>query len=120
MHARDVAQVRARARVCARACLTLCIWHANRNNWLLRYRQGPGYYSSYQHTLRLPPPPPPQELVEAKIGAITDFEWVSRQRYYWRDDIFMDMVQVRVCMYGSRSVCVAVFPAAAHCVITLN
>lgn len=36
-----------------------------------------------------------QELVEAKVQRVTDFEWVSRLRYYWRDDVYVDMVQVR-------------------------
>jgi dynein heavy chain len=39
-----------------------------------------------------------QELVEAKVQRMTDFEWVSRLRYYWRDDVYVDMVQV-----GDRS-----------------
>ena len=26
---------------------------------------------------------------------MTDFEWVSRLRYYWREDVMVDMVQVR-------------------------
>lgn len=38
-----------------------------------------------------------QELVDAKIQRTTDFEWVSRLRYYWRDDVYVDMVQVRTC-----------------------
>ena len=33
--------------------------------------------------------------MDAKIQSPTDFEWVSRLRYYWRDDVFVDMVQVR-------------------------
>ena len=39
-----------------------------------------------------------QELVESKIQAVTDFEWISRMRVYWRDDVFVEMVQVREYM----------------------
>eukprot|EP00879_Flechtneria_rotunda_P033567 GHRR01037192.1.p1 GENE.GHRR01037192.1~~GHRR01037192.1.p1 ORF type:complete len:217 (+),score=61.07 GHRR01037192.1:316-966(+) len=35
-----------------------------------------------------------QELVDAGLQRVTDFEWVSRLRYYWRDDILVDMAQV--------------------------
>lgn len=36
-----------------------------------------------------------RELLEAGIKQTSDFEWVSRLRYYWRDDVFVDMAQVR-------------------------
>jgi dynein heavy chain len=36
-----------------------------------------------------------RELLEAGIKQTSDFEWVSRLRYYWRDDVFVDMTQVR-------------------------
>ncbi len=42
-----------------------------------------------------------QELVEAKVQRTTDFEWVSRLRYYWREDVFVDMVQVSPNGLGS-------------------
>jgi dynein heavy chain len=32
-----------------------------------------------------------RELQAAGLRATTDFEWVSRLRYYWRDDLFVDM-----------------------------
>lgn len=41
----------------------------------------------------------PQELVECGIQRASDFEWVSRLRYYWRDDVYVDMVQASI-IYG--------------------
>jgi dynein heavy chain, axonemal len=37
------------------------------------------------------------ELVECSLSDVSDFEWVKQLRYYWRDDLFVDMVQVRLC-----------------------
>lgn len=34
------------------------------------------------------------DLAEAGVASTADFEWVKQLRYYWRDDIFVDMVQV--------------------------
>jgi dynein heavy chain, axonemal len=34
------------------------------------------------------------DLVACGLVDITDFEWVKQLRYYWRDGLFVDMVQV--------------------------
>lgn len=34
------------------------------------------------------------ELVECGLKDVSDFEWVKQLRYYWRDDLYVDMVQV--------------------------
>ena len=44
--------------------------------------------------LTLPSPPLPPPLHAGPALQATDFEWVSRLRYYWRDDVYVDMVQV--------------------------
>jgi len=41
-----------------------------------------------------------RELQEAGLRQTSDFEWVSRLRYYWRDDVYVDMAQVR--FYSGR------------------
>ena len=35
------------------------------------------------------------ELVDCGLADVADFEWVKQLRYYWRDDLFVDMVQVQ-------------------------
>lgn len=35
-------------------------------------------------------------LVECGLSDVGDFEWVKQLRYYWRDNLFVDMVQVRL------------------------
>lgn len=44
-----------------------------------------------------------RELQEAGLRQTSDFEWVSRLRYYWRDDVYVDMAQVR-CHSGRKLV----------------
>lgn len=40
-----------------------------------------------------------QQLVDASVGSTTDFEWVSQLRYYWRNDVWVEMVQASI-IYG--------------------
>ena len=40
-----------------------------------------------------------QQLVDAGVGSTTDFEWVSQLRYYWRNDVWVEMVQASI-IYG--------------------
>lgn len=37
------------------------------------------------------------DLTEAGVASTSDFEWVKQLRYYWRDDVYVDMVQVCCC-----------------------
>lgn len=43
-----------------------------------------------------------QELCDVGLESVTDFEWVKQLRYYWRDDVQTDMVQVRTIKAQSR------------------
>ena len=39
------------------------------------------------------------ELAGSGVAATSDFEWVKQLRYYWRDGLRVDMVQVRSIIY---------------------
>jgi dynein heavy chain, axonemal len=65
------------------------------------------------------------DLAEHGLTSIGDFEWVKQLRYYWRDDLFVDMVQVRPLALACHSCpCVCLSPvlheavdfAGVHCV----
>jgi len=40
-----------------------------------------------------------QQLVDANVTHTTDFEWASQLRYYWRDNVWVEMVQACIA-YG--------------------
>lgn len=40
-----------------------------------------------------------QQLVDASVSHTTDFEWASQLRYYWREDVYVEMVQACIA-YG--------------------
>lgn len=40
-----------------------------------------------------------QQLVDADVAHTTDFEWASQLRYYWRDNVWVEMVQACIA-YG--------------------
>ena len=40
-----------------------------------------------------------QQLVDAKVAHTTDFEWASQLRYYWRENVWVEMVQACIA-YG--------------------
>lgn len=42
-------------------------------------------------------------LIKSRVSSVSDFEWVSQLRYYWRDDVYVDMVQAR-CARAAQSV----------------
>lgn len=39
------------------------------------------------------------ELVECGLKDAGDFEWAKQLRYYWRDDVVVDMVQARIVQF---------------------
>ncbi|KAG2485619.1 hypothetical protein HYH03_015682 [Edaphochlamys debaryana] len=63
------------------------------------------------------------ELAEAKIKNVTDFEWVSRLRYYWRnDDVMVDMVQASIAYgyeYLGNTPRLVITPLTDRCYMTL-
>eukprot|EP00798_Chlamydomonas_sp_ICE-L_P022533 gene22533-29660_t len=63
-----------------------------------------------------------QELVDCKIERPSDFEWVSRLRYYWRDDVYVDMVQASINYgyeYIGNTPRLVITPLTDRCYMTL-
>ncbi|MEW5298367.1 MAG: hypothetical protein WDW36_001499 [Sanguina aurantia] len=64
-----------------------------------------------------------QELCDANIQDASDFEWVSRLRYYWRDDgVWVDMVQASIAYgyeYLGNTPRLVITPLTDRCYITL-
>lgn len=63
-----------------------------------------------------------QGLVDASIQTVTDFEWVSQLRYYWRDDVVVEMVQASI-QYGyeylGNTPRLVITPLTDRCYMTL-
>ena len=64
----------------------------------------------------------PLALCATGLKQITDFEWVSRLRYYWRDDVFVDMAQASIAFgyeYLGNSPRLVITPLTDRCYMTL-
>ncbi|GLC56009.1 hypothetical protein PLESTB_001054700 [Pleodorina starrii] len=63
------------------------------------------------------------ELAEGDVRNTTDFEWVSRLRYYWRDeDVYVDMVQASISYgyeYLGNTPRLVITPLTDRCYMTL-
>ncbi|KAF5829735.1 dynein heavy chain, N-terminal region 2-domain-containing protein [Dunaliella salina] len=63
-----------------------------------------------------------QELVDCNIQRTTDFEWISRMRMYWRDDVYVDMVQASIPYgyeYLGNTPRLVITPLTDRCYMTL-
>eukprot|EP00967_Tisochrysis_lutea_P003714 scaffold4413_cov20-Tisochrysis_lutea.AAC.4 len=63
-----------------------------------------------------------QELVDCNIQRTTDFEWISRMRMYWRDDVFVEMVQACIPYgyeYLGNTPRLVITPLTDRCYMTL-
>lgn len=63
-----------------------------------------------------------QGLVDANIQNVTDFEWVSQLRYYWRENVAVEMVQASI-QYGyeylGNTPRLVITPLTDRCYMTL-
>jgi hypothetical protein len=60
--------------------------------------------------------------VDCCIQHPTDFEWISRMRMYWRDDVFVDMVQASISYgyeYLGNTPRLVITPLTDRCYMTL-